>query len=107
VRRKVRSGMQRRKHAACFRTRTYHRREIVESGFSRLKRTQGGFVKNRTCKAIRAELSLRFINDNLGLLARFFAKRYLFQQSPPPPLPLKSQFRYLFHMFRQRNRGAV
>ena len=77
-RRNVSKGMQRNKHLELFRTRTYHRRSMVEAAFGRLKRTQGGFVKNRSCRAIKAELSLRFVNDNLNLLK---ALTRLFQQS--------------------------
>lgn len=77
-RRNVRRGIQRKKHLTRFRTRTYHRRSMVEAGFSRLKRGQGGFVKNRSCKGIRGELSLRFVNDNLNLLKAILRD---FQQS--------------------------
>lgn len=79
LRRSVRKGMQRRKHAAGFRLRTYHRRSIIEAANSRLKRGQGGFVKNRGCKGIRAELPLRLVNDNLNLLKSILRD---FQQSP-------------------------
>lgn len=78
VRTGVRKGMQRRKHLKLFRLRTYHRRSMVEAAFGRLKRTQGGFVKNRSCKGIRGELSLRFVNDNLNLLRALLRD---FQQS--------------------------
>ena len=77
-RRNVSKGMQRKKHLESFRTRTYHRRSMVEAAFGRLKRTQGGFVKNRLCRTIKGELSLRFVNDNLNLLK---ALTRLFQQS--------------------------
>ena len=86
VRRSVRWGMQRRKHLKSFRKKTYHRRSMIEAAFSRLKRGQGGFVKNRSCKGIRGELSLRFVNDNLDLLKAFLRD---FQQSlsgAPSPL---------------------
>ena len=69
VRENVVNGVYRRKHAACFRTHTYHRRSLIESCFSRNKRTQGQSVKNRSTKTIRTELTLRYLNDNLGLLA--------------------------------------
>ncbi len=77
-RRNVWHGVQRRKHLKLFRLRTYHRRSMVEAAFGRLKRTQGGFVKNRSCKGIRGELSLRFVNDNLNLLRALLQD---FQQS--------------------------
>lgn len=78
VRRKMCRGMQRRKHTATFRTRTYHRRSLIEAAFSRLKRTQGGFVKNKTCRTIRSEVNLKILNDNLNLLQ---ALKQLFQHS--------------------------
>jgi len=71
VRRGVHRGFYRRKHAAFFRTRTYHRRELIESGFSRIKRTQGQAVKNRSAGTIHREIVLKFMNDNLALLAKF------------------------------------
>lgn len=82
-RRNVRRGMQRRKHASVFRLRTYHRRSMIEAANSRLKRGQGGFVKNRSCKGIRGELSLRVINDNLNWLCSILQD---FQQSRFLPL---------------------
>jgi transposase len=81
VRRGVHRGFYRRKHAAFFRTRTYHRRELIESGFSRIKRTQGQAVKNRLARTIHREIVLKFLNDNLALLAKFFENPRLFQQS--------------------------
>ena len=69
VRKGVKKGMYRKKHSACFRTRTYHRRSLIESAFSKNKRTQGQAVKNRLAKTIRTELTLRYTNDNLNLLA--------------------------------------
>jgi hypothetical protein len=85
-RRNVRKGVQRKKHLKSFRTRTYHRRSMVEAAFGRLKRTQGGFVKNRSCKTIKGELSLRFVNDNLNLLKALLR---LFQQSLFPSVLFK------------------
>ncbi len=67
-RKNVFRGVQRNKHLQFFRTRTYHRRVIIESGFSRNKRAFGGFVKNHCCKTIKAEIFLRYICDNLALL---------------------------------------
>lgn len=72
VRAGVRKGVQRRKHLMFFRKQTYHRRSIIESAFSRLKRLNGGFVKNKGCHAIKAEVALKFLNDNLNLLKEFF-----------------------------------
>jgi hypothetical protein len=81
VRRGVHRGLYRFKHAAFFRTRTYHRRELVESGFSRVKRTQGGSVKNRSAGAIHREIVLKFLNDNLALLAEFLKIQRFFNKA--------------------------
>ncbi len=69
VRKGVKKGVYRKKHAACFRTRTYHRRSLIESAFSKNKRTQGQAIRNRLAKTIRTEITLRYTNDNLNLLA--------------------------------------
>lgn len=70
VKKNVVRGAYRKKHAACFRLKTYHRRELIESSFSKNKRTQGQAVKNRLAKTIRTEITLRYVNDNLSLLAQ-------------------------------------
>lgn len=68
VRSNVKNGVYRKKHTQNFRTRTYHRRSLIESGFGKNKRTQGQAVKNRLTKTIRTEITLRYVNDNLDLL---------------------------------------
>lgn len=65
----VKKGVYRKKHARHFHKKTYHRRSLIETGFSKNKRTQGQSVKNRSAKTIRTEITLRYINDNLNLLA--------------------------------------
>ena len=69
IRKGVVNGMYRHKHAAFFHNKTYHRRSLIESGFGKNKRTQGGSVKNRLTRTIRTEITLRYINDNINLLA--------------------------------------
>ena len=50
-----------------FRLRTYHRRELIESGNSALKRKYGSSVSSRSAQMIRAELYLRLNCNNLFL----------------------------------------
>src|SRR3989344_4595224 len=50
-----------------FRLRTYHRRELIESGNSALKRKYGTSVSSRSAQMIRAELYLRLNCNNLFL----------------------------------------
>src|SRR3989344_8323751 len=57
----------RRKAAKYFRLRTYHRRELIESGNSALKRKYGTSVSSRSAQMIRAELYLRLNCNNLFL----------------------------------------
>ncbi len=66
---KHRRGSARRKAALHFRKRTYHRRVMIESGFSSIKRKFGASVNSKQAKTIRAELYGRLIAHNLfGLL---------------------------------------
>ena len=57
----------RRNAAKHFRLRTYHRRELIESGNSALKRKYGTSVSSRSAQMIRAELYLRLNCNNLFL----------------------------------------
>ena len=57
----------RRNAAKLFRLRTYHRRELIESGNSALKRKYGSSVSSRSAHMIRAELYLRLNCNNLFL----------------------------------------
>lgn len=50
-----------------FRTRTYHRRSIIESLISRLKRLYGNFLYSRNTLQQRKEVLLRLIADNLKI----------------------------------------
>ena len=50
-----------------WRTKTYHRRSIIESAISRLKRLYGGFLYSHTTIQQRKEVLLRMIADNLRL----------------------------------------
>ena len=51
-----------------WRTRTYHRRSLIESAISRLKRLYGGFLYSRGAYQQRKEVLLRMIADNLNFL---------------------------------------
>ncbi len=55
----------RRKAALHFRTRTYHRRVLIESGFSSIKRKFGASVSSKRARTIRAELYGRLLAHNL------------------------------------------
>ena len=55
----------RHKAAKFFRLRTYHRREIAESGFSALKRKYGSSVNSKTVRTIRTEVYARLVCHNL------------------------------------------
>jgi hypothetical protein len=50
-----------------YRTRTYHRRSIIESAISRLKRLYGNFLYSRKTIQQRKEVLLRLIADNLNI----------------------------------------
>ena len=53
------------KAAKHFRTRTYHRRELVEASFSSIKRKYGTSVSSRSARTIRAELYGRLACHNI------------------------------------------
>ncbi|MEW6063394.1 MAG: transposase [Nanoarchaeota archaeon] len=55
----------RRKAAKKFRIRTYHRRELIESGNSSIKRKYGSSVSSKNCKTIRAEVMGKLLCHNL------------------------------------------
>lgn len=57
----------RRKASEHFRLKTYHRRELIESGNSALKRKYGNSVSSRSAQMIRAELYCRLSCNNLFL----------------------------------------
>jgi len=48
-----------------FRIRTYHRREIIESGFSVLKRKFGNSVNSKKASTIRNEIYGRLVCHNI------------------------------------------
>lgn len=51
-----------------WRTRTYHRRSLIESAISRLKRLYGSTLYSRNAYQQRKEILLRMIADNLNFL---------------------------------------
>ena len=53
------------KAAKKFNARVYHRREIVESGFSALKRKFGASVSSKTVRTVRTEIYGRMVCHNL------------------------------------------
>ncbi len=55
-----------------YRTRTYHRRSLIESAISRLKRLYGGHLFSRGAYQQRKEVLLRMIADNLNFLTQQF-----------------------------------
>ena len=55
----------RRKAAEYFRLKTYHRRELVESGNSSIKRKYGSSVSSKTVRTIRTEIYARLACHNL------------------------------------------
>lgn len=73
----ARKGYYRKKMQKQFRTRTYNRRQLVESGFGGLKRTEGSSVSSKKAKTIRAELYCKIVTYNL-----FYCLFRLLGQSP-------------------------
>src|SRR3989344_2343174 len=54
-----------------FNLRTYHRRVLIEAGFSSVKRKYGASVSSKTAKTIRADVCGRLLCHNLfGVLSR-------------------------------------
>ena len=90
-------GFYRKKAQEKFRLRTYHRRELVESGNSSIKRCYGSSVSSRKARTIRTEVYGRLACHNLfGWLFRLSGQSLLFKSisllknhSPPRRLPLK------------------
>lgn len=61
----VRKGFYRKKMQKLFRLRTYHRRELIESGFHSLKTKFGSSVSSKQDKTIRADISCKVLCHNL------------------------------------------
>jgi len=64
---RTKHGHYRKKMQKTFKTRTYHRRELVEALFGAIKRTQGSTIRCRKARTIRAELYTKLIAYNLLL----------------------------------------
>lgn len=62
---KHRNMSTRMKAAKRFNLRTYHRREMAESGFSALKRKYGSSVSSKTVRTIRTEVYARLVCHNI------------------------------------------
>ena len=72
-----------------FNLRVYHRRELVEAGFSALKRKFGASVSSKTARTIRAEVYGRLVCHNLffwiyGLSGQSHIDRNLFKTGYSP-----------------------
>ena len=67
IKKNVHKGFYRNYMRQFYRTRTYHRRSIIESGISRLKRLYGSFLYSRKTSQQRKEVLLRMIADNLRI----------------------------------------
>lgn len=61
----VKRGYARNKMHKKFRLRTYHRRELIESGNSSIKRKFGASVSSKTARTIRTEVYSRLVCHNL------------------------------------------
>jgi transposase len=67
LKKNAKRGFYRLKNAKKFRLRTYHRREIVESVISALKRKFGSYVRSRKIQTQRTEIFCRLILHNIFL----------------------------------------
>ncbi|MFH0954671.1 MAG: transposase [Candidatus Micrarchaeota archaeon] len=67
VKKNTHRGFYRNRARKFWRTRTYHRRSLIESAISRLKRLFGGFLYSRQTRQQRKEVLLRMIADNLNI----------------------------------------
>ena len=67
LKKNAKRGFYRLKNAKSFKIRTYHRREIVESVISALKRKFGSYVRSRKIQTQRAEIFCRLILHNIFL----------------------------------------
>ena len=91
TKRNAKRGHYRKKMHKHFRLRTYHRRSIVETSFSCIKRLFGASVSSKTVRAIRTEVYCRLVCYNLfSLIYRLLGQSqyipYLFKwQSLPLP----------------------
>ena len=82
-------GYYRKKMHKQYRLKTYHRRELVESGNSSIKRKYGSSVSSRTVRTIRTEIYARLACHNItGWLNR------LLGQSPSLGIVLKKNSGY-------------
>ena len=66
-RKNVHRGRFRKKQMQNFSEEKYHRRSLIESGFSAIKRKYGGSVSGRSLASMKSELSCKAIAHNLEL----------------------------------------
>jgi hypothetical protein len=66
-RKNVRKGFYRRKQMKNYSEKIYHKRSLVETGFSVLKRKYGGYTLTKNASSAKAEMYLRAIAVNINL----------------------------------------
>jgi len=66
-RKNAKRGFYRKKQIRSYSERAYHRRNLIEAGFSGLKKRYGSYVSARTISAQRAEVYCRTIAYNINL----------------------------------------
>ena len=72
-RKNVRKGFYRRKQMKNYSEKEYHKRSLIESGFSALKRKYGGNVSAKRLRNVRAELYCKAIAYNISLTRNRFS----------------------------------
>ena len=63
----VKRGFYRRKQMKNYSEEIYHRRSLIESGFSAMKRKYGSYVRGKSINSINSELSCKALAHNLNL----------------------------------------
>jgi len=75
MKKNVKRGYARKKMHKKFRTRTYNRRQLVESGFGSIKRKFGACVSSKTVRTIRTEVYGKLVCHNIfHLLSRLLGQ---------------------------------
>lgn len=69
-RKNVKRGIYRRKQMKCYNKKIYHRRSMIESGFSSIKRKYGNYVSGKSIVSCRAEIYCKVILHNLNLMLK-------------------------------------
>ena len=69
----VKKGFYRRKQMKNYSEEIYHKRSLIESGFSALKRKYGGSVSGKSWRSVNSEIYLKVIAHNLNLASARFS----------------------------------